>query len=163
MSEAPDVGEKLRPLEEGIGKQQIAMAMMHVFSIFGDKIRPSSDHRMMEYSGENCLAVAVGTNVTDFQLKCLRGEIRSFGPGYPHLGFFQIGELLYVAVPMTLVNCADERMVTGAMNEFGNYDADFKWHQEQCAAEEIIAALVADFRSLNLEIDIPEGGDAVDK
>lgn len=158
MSETPDVGEKLRPLEEGIGQQQIAMAMMHVFPvILHGTIRPSTEHKMMDHDGKPCLAIAVEVELGEFQLSCLRGEMKeTFGSGYSYLGFHVQDGLLYVGVPMNLVNCADERRVTEAMQEFGDYDADLRWQQEQGAAEEIVAALVNDFNSKSLEIDLPE-------
>lgn len=164
MSETLDVCEKLRPLEEGIGQQQIAMAMMHVFPlIIHGTIQPSTEHKMMDHDGESCLAIAVEVELGEFQLSCLRGEMKEpFWSGYSYLGFHLQDGLLYVGVPMNIVNIDDPRMVADAMQEFGDYDADFKWQQEQGAAEKIVAALINDFNSKSLQIDLPEGGDAVD-
>lgn len=153
LSEATE----LRELDTDIKQEHVAVAMMYVFPRFsGGLIQPKSSHKMVEYKGERCLAIAVKMDnpVSDFQLDHLRGNYPDISPGYPDWFFQQEGDCLYVGIPMSTILSANEGLVAQSMAEFGNYDVDFKVIAQEEAAEAIVSSLVDDFGKTAMLLDL---------
>lgn len=139
----------LRELDPDVEQVHVATAMMFVFPRFrSGLIQPKSSHKMVEYKGERCLAIAVKMDnpMSDFQLGLLRGA-------YPDWFFYQEGELVYVGIPMNTILAASENIGAQAMSEFGNYD-------QEREAERIVDALLRDFNNKPLALDLSSLGES---